>query len=218
MAFSAPANTPCPRGLGWIRCTAYPSSSKRWIPHLRNRSKRRGLGSVADGQVHARGEVHRRPGEVCRRSRRVTGRILDCISRAAVRRSSSSPRKTRPRGGRCATAPACSIPSIRVWMPLPASAASCWAAPRPAPSLHQIRDVRYPVELKFVKPRELWQSIARGYDSQCFGPQGRRPGRRLRPAAPALCAHLDAREIHRDVQPFQQPGRACRRPAFAGGV
>jgi hypothetical protein len=41
--------------------------------------------------------------------------------------------------------------------------------------LHQIRDVRYPVELKFVKPRELWQSIARGYDSQCFGPRAAGP-------------------------------------------
>lgn len=38
-------------------------------------------------------------------------------------------------------------------------------------TLYRIRDLRYPVELKFVKPRELWQSIARGYDSQCFGPR-----------------------------------------------
>jgi hypothetical protein len=41
----------------------------------------------------------------------------------------------------------------------------------PGGGLHFIRDVRYPVELKFVKPQELWQSIARGYDSQCFGPK-----------------------------------------------
>jgi hypothetical protein len=37
--------------------------------------------------------------------------------------------------------------------------------------LHYLRDVRYPVELKFVRPVELWQSIARGYDSQCLGPK-----------------------------------------------
>src|SRR4051812_3223587 len=37
---------------------------------------------------------------------------------------------------------------------------------QPAPGLRTLRDVRYPVELKLVRPVDLWQSIARGFDSQ----------------------------------------------------
>ncbi|HEY0946258.1 MAG TPA: hypothetical protein VGD81_13355, partial [Opitutaceae bacterium] len=50
-------------------------------------------------------------------------------------------------------------------------------SPEPTPGLHHVRDPQHPVELKWVKPAELWQSIARGYDSQCFGP--RTPGLEL---------------------------------------
>lgn len=34
-----------------------------------------------------------------------------------------------------------------------------------------VRDPQYPVEIRLVTQAELWQSIARGYDSQCLGPK-----------------------------------------------
>jgi hypothetical protein len=41
----------------------------------------------------------------------------------------------------------------------------------PAPGRYLVRDPQYPVEVRLVKPFELWASIARGYDSQCLGPK-----------------------------------------------
>jgi hypothetical protein len=91
-------------------------------------------------------------------------------------------------------------------------------SPKAGTDLHQIRDVRYPVELKFVKPRELWQSIARGYDSQCFGPRVAAPDDGSGRPAPRY-AHTWTREKFMEVfhrfsdQPV--PGDAqCSREAY----
>lgn len=38
-----------------------------------------------------------------------------------------------------------------------------------------VKDPQYPIEIRLVKPHEVWQSIARGYDSQCKGPRPKIP-------------------------------------------
>lgn len=41
----------------------------------------------------------------------------------------------------------------------------------PQPGRHHVRDAAFPIELEFVTPVELWHAFARGYASECEGPE-----------------------------------------------
>lgn len=42
---------------------------------------------------------------------------------------------------------------------------------QPQEGRHHVKDPRFPIEIEFVTPGELWHAIARGYVSECEGPE-----------------------------------------------